>query len=112
MDEINRNRPNNAAEPDRLSPESQSHEASPSQYEEENIPWAEIIVEPEPTQYSESEENLIIREDHSAETTLRSGFLSRIYDTLAGDYAHGPLGGPPLAVLIVILIAVILWMST
>ncbi len=101
-----------AGEPDRLSTEDQVQKDSLSQLEEERIPWAEIISEPEQGPYATSEENPTTREGHRVNISFGYGFFSRIYNMLAESNPHGPMEGPPLAVLALILLAFILWMST
>ncbi len=111
MDDENPNEPKRAGEPDQMSTEDQMQKDSLSRREEETIPWAEIIVEPEQERYAPGEENLASQESAPAHTSFGSGLFSRLHVMLAEGYAHGPLEGPPLAVLAVILLAFILWMS-
>ena len=77
-----------------------------SSTDEDAIPWAEIIIEDEPG--SAGKEQPVRREPLPVETSQAEGFLSRTFGTHAEYQLESQVAGPPLAVLVVVLLIFLL----
>jgi len=80
--------------------------------DEEEIPWAEIVLEEEQVRRPGGEEPVISEERRHPETSRAAGLFSRTFGTPAADSADGPVVGPPLAVLAVALLVFLLLIET